>query len=138
MLRQRVYYYQFFFGELKVKSDTLRFGIVHMADSGYFDFSSDNKNKAELKNYKPVSESESKLIFVIGRNSWSKWGEKWNHTDFTTKEEGQIDENKLIFKSYGLSKFVTEDSTISILKDFQEYCKNYSIDFKVKENIINN
>ena len=133
-----MYYYHFFFGELKVKSDILRFGIVHMADSGYFDFSSDKKNKAELKNYKPIKESKSKLIFVIGRNSWSKWGENWNHIDFTTKEEGQTDEDRLIFRSYDLSRFSTEDSTACVLKDFHDYCKVYNIDFTVKENTINN
>lgn len=135
-----MYYYQFYFGEKKIEEKVIRFSIAHMADSGFFENHNQHTDKINLKKYKNVEESSSKLIFVIGSDMWN-WGDNWNDEVFTTEPQGdKKDENggQLIFKSYGLEKFASEESAIATLKDFEKHVKLFNIPFTIKERKIQN
>jgi hypothetical protein len=133
------YYYHFHFGSIKKEGNAFYFGITHMADTGFFESQSQNPDKRNLKDYKNCEDSGSKLIFVVGLNLWEDaWGDNWNNKDFTNKPEGEKNDEKggkIIFKSYDLKDFQSEESTEKILKDFQEYCKSKDIEFSIIERL---
>lgn len=140
-----MYYYQFYFGEKKTNENTIYFGIVHMADSGFFENKNNHDEKINLKKYKKVEESKSKLIFVIGYNMWGNWGNisgnNWNHNDFTNSSQGHSKNDnggQMIFKSYDLERFISEDSSINTLNDFVMYCEEYNIPFSIENRTIIN
>lgn len=135
-----MYYYQFYFGERPKEGKVIRFAIVHMADSGFFENDNEHGEKIHLKKYNKAENSKSNLIFVIGSDMWN-WGENWNEKIFTTAPQGQKSNKEggqLIFKSYDLAKFATEELAIATLKDFEEYSKSFNIPFTIKERKIEN
>ena len=81
--------------------------------------------------------------FVLGQNMWDYEGflknGHWEDPQFLLKESGVAEKKdksgKMIFKSYDLEKFYSNESTSLILQDFSQFCKENQLDFKVNKNI---
>ncbi|GEC80227.1 hypothetical protein [Flavobacterium aquatile] len=130
-----MYFYEFNF----VTKDKIAFAVFLVNDTGYFQKNKETKiSKTKVSAYDSVENSKTKLIFVVGKNTWDGWGVNWDQENFILESEGQkISEDKaMLFKSYLLNDFFDEESAIEKLKDFENYCKKYDVNFKYKEKTV--
>jgi hypothetical protein len=91
-------------------------------------------NKTSISKFSDIDESESELIFVVGKNLWEGWGYNWDEPEFTLEKIGKKrkDENKImIFKHYSLDLFEDEYKALKQLKDFEMMCSENNIKFKI-------
>ena len=135
-----MYFYEFHFGTEKVANDDIVFSVFVVSDTGYYNEKYNNQrlDKRETERFTNPKESETKLIFLIGKNKWQHQGifsENFNKPEFIMENEGvESDENgKMIFKSYLLTDFVNQNKAEEKLKDFEMYCKENNIDFKLQK-----
>lgn len=140
-----MYCYTFKFETKKEKQGEINFSIFLVNDTGYYEKVKENEEKNEKKisktkvsAFENSESSETKLIFVVGKNSWEGWGKNWDKNELYLNEEGQFKSVKgiTVFKSYSLEDFFDEDSAIERLRDFEEYCGIHGVDFKYKEKTI--
>lgn len=131
-----LYFYQFHFEPKILNDDTIYFAVFILNDTGFFEAYYENKaDKLFTSSFKPVEESESKLIFVVGKNIWKGYGVRWDEPEFITKKYGQRkeDDNSLmLFKHYSLESFEYEEKALSCIKDFEKICIENNIEFKIK------
>lgn len=138
------YFYEFYFGKLKDRNNNeYTFSIFHLADDGFYQAQNKigNRNKTDVKDFLNEYDSNSKLIFVLGKNTWDdSWGQNWNSVEFTLKDsEVKIDEEKfngIVFKSYNLNKFDCEENVSQILLDFKSFCENNNMSFHINSKIL--
>lgn len=139
-----MYYYEFHFNTRKVGNDDIYFSIFVLNDTGFFKVKEKNEkaDKRYTNTFEKVEFSESKLIFVAGKNQWTTKNSftknDWSTSEFVLEETGiyQENENQLIlFKSYSLEKFYNEESALRCIEDFQKYCKQNEIQFDIKEKV---
>jgi hypothetical protein len=131
-----MYFYEFNFVTSK---DKIAFAVFLVNDTGYFQKNKETKiSKTRVSAFEPVENSKTKLIFVVGKNTWNGWGVNWDNENFILEEEGQkiLDNKIMIFKSYLLNDFFDEENAIEKLKDFENYCKKYGVNFKYKEKTV--
>lgn len=133
-----MYYHEFNFQKIKKDVDSYTFSVFLVNDSGYFVANSKEKiSKTKVSAFEDVEDSETNLIFVIGKNYWEGWGYNWDQPEFILEKEGKKSkaENQImIFKSYDLEDFENEEKALLKLKDFENYCLENGLNFKVKEN----
>lgn len=133
-----LYFYEFNFESKVLNHNTIHFAIFILNDSGYFDARNEKgANKLNTSSFKSVEDSESKLIFVAGKNMWSGWGNDWDEPEFLAELYGNKKENEnnlMVFKHYPLEDFENEEKAMSCIKDFEQYCTRNNIDFKIKVN----
>lgn len=129
------YFYEFHFKKQAIDEDTVNFSIFLICDSGYFDAKkTQNIAQTAINSFNSPESSVTKLIFVIGKNTWGLFGEdNWKNTEFTTEPEGikRDDNGIMLFKAYNLENFGTEEDTFMVLKDFQIICEQNGIPFTV-------
>lgn len=132
-----LYYYEFHFGNKKSGDDTLFFSIFLLNDNGFFKANNERKiNKTSISKFTDSDDSESELIFVVGKNLWEGWGYNWDEPEFILKKFGEKrkDENEImIFKHYSLELFEDENKAIKQVKDFEMTCSNNDIKFEMIE-----
>jgi hypothetical protein len=132
-----MYYYEFHFSNKKSRNDTIFFSIFLLNDNGFFKSHHDNKiNKTSVSKFSGIEDSESELIFVVGKNLWDGWGVNWDEPGFILEKFGEKrkDVNKfMVFKHYSLEQFEDENKALKCLKDFESICHNNEIDFKIVE-----
>ena len=130
-------FYEFHFQHKIINSDKINFSIFIICDTGYFETKKNNSiSKLDLGKYKNPKDSNTKLIFVAGKNIWSYFSEEnWNNSDFTLKESDVKVDDKgvMIFKSYNLERFADEISANEILKDFVDFANNNLIPLEIIE-----
>lgn len=131
------YFYEFHFKKKIINSDEINFSIFLLCDTGYFESRKDNTiSKLEINKYKSPQDSSTKLIFVVGKNTWSFFSESnWNNLDFTLKEFDvkENDNGIMIFKSYNLENFADESSANNVLKEFIDFSNSHSIPLEIVE-----
>lgn len=140
-----MYFYLFHFGTEKVGEDEITFGVFLMADDGYFRARQSNSglSRTKVDNFAKIEESETKLLFVIGKNYWQReglFGEDWQKAEFTLGKEGRWPDNQekdkfMLFKSYDLADFFTQDEAVKQLSDFSKYCSENNVNFKLAERL---
>lgn len=138
-----MYYYEFHFNTRKVGNDEIHFSIFVLNDTGFFKAKEKNEktDKPYTYTFENVEFSESKLIFVVGKNQWIGKGfakDDWGTSEFVLEETGiyQEDENQLmLFKSYSLEKFTDEESALRCIGDFQKYCSENKIQLDIREKV---
>ena len=121
-----LYFYEFHFGVVK---NEIRFSIILQSDSGFFD--SKSNDKLDISTFKNAEESKTKLFFVLGNKIWGCPIENFlkdhlnsNQTEF----KKEINDNGLwLAKSYELTNFINEESTINIINDFLRYSEKNGI-----------
>lgn len=121
-----LYFYEFHFGKVK---DEIRFSIILQSDSGFFE--SESNDKLDISKYLNSEESTTKLYFVIADNVWGCPIQSFLKDHFKSKEtefRKAISETKLwLAKSYNLTDFLDESSTIKIINDFKRYSEKNGI-----------
>jgi hypothetical protein len=132
-----MYYYSFHFNnEANIAEENLYLSVFLLNDTGYFDKKLDNKDiyRSDVQNFVEAEDSKSKLIFVAGKKDWV-WSEKIDMlgTDFTTNVKGQSENGNMIWKSYDVENFFTEENSLLQLKDFEKHCEANNIPLKLKE-----
>ncbi|WP_026837370.1 hypothetical protein [Gillisia sp. JM1] len=131
-----MYYYEFHFSKKKVKTNTQYFAVFLVTDTGYYEIKKEvDIAKTKISAFETPEKSKSRLIFVVGENLWDPFGTNWSSPSFILGAEGRKGEvgNMMVYKGYALSKFGDQDSAIEQLRDFEEYCKKFNIDFKYQE-----
>lgn len=131
-----LYFYEFNFEPKKVNDNTIYFAVFILNDTGFFEAHYENEaDKLNTNTFKSVEESESKLIFVVGKNMWKGWGLSWDEPEFISKEYGnrkEGDNGLMFFKHYSLENFENEEKAISCIKDFENNCLKNDIELIVK------
>ncbi len=130
-----MYFYEFNFG----KKNKITFALFLVNDTGFFQKAKVNKiSRTKVSAFDAVENSKTKLIFVVGKNTWDGWGVNWDDNSFILDKEGQkiSDDEVMLFKSYLLDDFFDEENTIENLKDFENYCEIYGVNFKYKEKTV--
>lgn len=105
--------------------ERVRLMINTVSDTGFYD--SQGQVKTRIQDFASVEESKTQLHIILKTQ-----GIDWrNYTDkqFTALSENDgfaQNENKdqlLIGKKYDLSRFIDEEKTLLVLKDFEDFCK---------------
>ncbi|KFF06316.1 hypothetical protein [Flavobacterium reichenbachii] len=132
-----MYYYEFNFTRKLAK---INFSVFLLNDTGFYEakFQEKKIHEKKISAFESSENSNSKLIFVASKKNRTEWSKIWSYTSFTLNETGQIDSGDeiMIFKSYALENFFSEDTTIEILKDFENYCESYDLVFRYKEKTV--
>jgi len=128
-----MYFYEFNFGLLDDKRTT--FAILLQSDTGFFE--SNAKDKLDITNYKSSENSNTRIIFVCGRNIWGCPVEDFLNESLITKQDQFIKEvdgkDKIwVAKAYDLHFFLNKEETIKRLEDFRIFAKKYNINFPIK------
>jgi len=140
-----MYYYEFHFKDIKIQNkdhkDIIYFSIFLLNDDGYFKTFKEQKiGRASLSNFENAKNSESKLIFVVGKNMWESWGNNWDDLDFVLGIEGKNIKNQqnnqiMIFKHFLVEDFYNEENAIKCLRDFEIFCEGNGINFRIDQQI---
>lgn len=135
-----LYFHEFHFGSKKIDVNTkMYFSLFILNDDGYFlacQKEQQNVGRVNPNKFEKPENSNSKLIFVVGLNSWigkAYFAENnWSNQRFTLEEKGiHEDENgKMFYKTYPLENFFEENNAIVQLADFERECHVIGIPFK--------
>ena len=138
-----LYLYNFTSDYLTVDKNEYHFSIFLVSDTGYFVTMNqellkdqeatqrkgkfNHSQKTEVEKFANVEISESKLIFVAGKNLWEYhevFSDNFNNPELILEPQGKYEnENgKMIFKSYNISQFLNEAAIKQNLNDFKKYC----------------
>lgn len=136
-----MYYYAFHFNNTAVKDNKIYLSVYLLNDSGFFEANyekAEANDKAvghlEVDQFKDVEDSKTKLIFVAGENEWNWWNEVKNYSkEFILDTQGQAKNSNMIWKSYDLDLFFTEEDALIQLKDFSKYCINNNIGITIED-----
>jgi hypothetical protein len=122
-----MYFYEFYFGDKIIDNNSIKFSVWLVSDTGFFDAETDKK--LDLNDFSPVENSETKLIFVIGKNTWHYAFDdfKTNFKKGTTEYVNHNDNVVLLVKSFGLSAFLNGDETRKRLQEFVCFCHDNGI-----------
>ncbi len=129
-----MYFYEFRF---KKKESDVKFSAFIVNDTGFYE--NDKISKLDVKEYRTVEESQTKLILVAGINlcnasstPWDEWQlNKFLNENLVEERNGGI----MLSKIYSLGSFATEEDAIRSLVEFCEYCRNNEIPIFTKESI---
>lgn len=103
----------------------VRLMVNIVSDTGFYD--SQTQVKARVQDFTPVGESETQLHIIL-KTKGIEWNSyiKRQYTALSENDAFVQNENKdqlLIGKKYNLSRFIDEERTLLVLKDFEEFCK---------------
>lgn len=140
---KNLYMHDFRSSTYKSDENEYNLAILVVSDTGYFinhkNSLTINKPKSLVENdkknfqdFQDVDQSETKLIFIAGKNLWTFEG-PFSHS-FTNPElvlnkegENKKGDDKMIYRSYNLSAFGNEDMTKRQLSDFEKYCEDKGV-----------
>ena len=123
------YVYEYHLGETDIKGHSLLLSLIQVSDNGYIGhLPCDNEPKPI--SFDLVEDSDSKLIFYLSVKNNGKEDFVWD-TDKVIFEHAKIDipikieEQSQIQIVYpvSISKFIDDQSTMSVLREFDKYCK---------------
>lgn len=126
-----MYFYEFHFGFKNVNGTNVGFSIFLQSDTGFFDV--EMNGKTNIEDFAEVDQSKTRLIFIAGKNGWNPPqiidDNKISSKVVNLKKELK-DGGFMIGKAYDLSKFRDEESTLTQIEDFINYCTNEDIMLK--------
>lgn len=129
-----LYCYQFYFGAV---ADNIGFSLVLLSDSGFFESekSGDELEKLKIDNFVESEKSSTKLYFVAvkAKDVWSCPIHHFLKYKFKSKEPEfaeEMNDRFWLAKSYDLTEFLNEDSTIKVINDFLKFSENNGIFIK--------
>ena len=135
-----LYFHEFNFGSKKIDNNTkIYFSVFILNDDGYFQACQKeqrNVGRVSPNKFEKPENSNSKLIFVVGLNSWSGKAyfaeNNWFNQRFTLEEKGihEDESGKMFYKTYPLENFFEENNAIVQLADFERECHVIGIPFK--------
>lgn len=122
-----MYCYEFFFGDKIINENSIGLSVWLVSDTGFYDV--DANDKLNLDSFSNVESSSTKLVFVIGRNTWhSDFNDfevnmKSEATEYVRHDEKGI----LLVKSFKLSTFLNADETRKRLQELVLFCQGNGI-----------
>jgi hypothetical protein len=138
------YVYEYYLGEVTTENNdnSWRLSVIQISDTGFYKNRKQGAVQTKINSYAPVEDSDSKLLFYLSLAPKETKDYDWN-TDKTIIQYAdetnpvKIEEHPKhiqIVYPVSLSKFVNEESTMQILRDFIEYCnKETGINFEIQE-----
>lgn len=136
-----MYYYEFRFRTKQVNNGHLDFSIAILSDTGFFMAreSNDKIDPTMVSKFADVDNSETHLVLIVGKNIWDFFWGDWNNQTFTMKKSDFKDfdgDKVMLFKHYKLKDFFNEESANQQLLDFERFCLEKGVEFKLVENKI--
>lgn len=127
-----MYFYEFNFSEKNINGSRMRFSVIIQSDTGFFDTMNNYEN---INSYSPIDQSETKLIFIAGKNIWwdPDFKDLFNNENMELYKTGGNDliltnENgKLIVKSFLLSRFINSEETNKCINEWLGFLKENQI-----------
>lgn len=132
-----MYYYSFHFSNASHKEvQELHLSVFLLNDSGFFEAKLKDKSisKLNVSSFEKPEDSKTKLIFTAGRGNWTWWKNiDINGTVFPLEEKGKSEDSNMVWKSYDLDLFFTEEEALMQLQDFSTYCINNNIAITIED-----
>lgn len=143
-----LYMYNFTSDYFTENEDKYHFAILLVSDTGYFNTQqkelvndselnqrkgrSNRTQKIDVENFASTEESESKLIFIAGKNLWECediFKDNFNDPQLLLEASGKYEKNdgKMIFKAYNITQFQNKEATKINLDDFKKYCESEDV-----------
>mgnify|MGYP007022324070 CR=1 FL=1 len=122
----QLYHYNFIYKSKTIgKWEKVMLMINTVSDTGFYD--SHGQVKTRVQDFAPVEESKTQLHIILKTQGigWRNYMDK----QFTalSENDGFVQNEKkdqlLIGKKYDLSRFIDEERTLLVLKDFEDFCK---------------
>ncbi|TGE21518.1 hypothetical protein E5K00_14625 [Hymenobacter aquaticus] len=126
-----MYHYEFFLGEELVDGNRIRLAVILQSDTGFYDHS--GAEKTDIRSFAPVEESETRLRFLVGKNTWhGEFGKDFPATETRTSVgytqlKTADGSGTLITKSFPITSFLNETGTRQVLDEFVTYCQSNGI-----------
>lgn len=129
--------YEYYLGQKAANSgDSYALSLIQYSDTGYFE--NEEKDKTNIKAFADETDSGSKLLFILELKPQQVKEWLWNIDEIVeNKEYASINHKKTILRledgitqvlySFPLDRFLTEDSTITALQEFVDYCKENNV-----------
>ncbi|MES2826691.1 MAG: hypothetical protein V4687_00985 [Bacteroidota bacterium] len=123
-----MYMYEFYFGVNETAKGNIQFAIIVQSDTGSYDSDAD---ALEIDKFAPVEISATKLIFILGLNTWKNQDDE--NLEIYSKngnnEYVRIDaENKIfLMKSYDLGSFINDEGVLGNLRDFISFAESNEV-----------
>lgn len=126
-----MYFYEFNFAIKEVNKNKIKFSILLQSDTGFYD--AQPHSKQEVETFLSPENSETKLIFLVGKNCWyPDFAIDFEETNAIYKKElseyaKTVEEKTLLAKSFLLSDFINLDTTQNALIKWVEFCNENGI-----------
>ena len=126
-----MYFYEFNFAIKEIDKNKIKFSILLQSDTGYYDSQSDSK--VNVESFLLPENSETKIIFLVGKNCWHPDFENdFEDTNAIYKKElleyvKTVEEKTLLAKSFLLTDFINLDTTQNALMKWVEFCNENGI-----------
>ena len=133
------YLYEFNMGNVEIGGKKYSFKIVHQADTGYYDASTNEKiSKKNVESFANADISKTRLFFVLSENANGCPIKNIlsNHRNAEAKDV--IRNGNWLAVPYDISLFLNEQSTDEVIKNFNSVCaKEFGINLLNIEEISN-
>lgn len=140
------HFFEYYFGYTKVGRYTVEMSVFQVSDDGYFVSNIKNKHMTDVSSYADSEDSHSYIIFNVSvfstkiSNLWLKNPEypddDWKDflTKFLESSKDYIvthnDKEYTILKKYEMQRFVSQEATDMVIRDFARLVKdNTGVDF---------
>ncbi|MDB5250656.1 MAG: hypothetical protein JWQ40_5050 [Segetibacter sp.] len=122
-----MYCYEFWFGEKIIDGNNISFSVWLVSDTGFYDTASEDA--LDISKFNVVEDSITKLVFVVGRNTWHSGFETFESILKKNMEKYINTDEKgcLLAKSFNLSFFTNFDHSRACLKEFIIFCHKNGI-----------
>jgi hypothetical protein len=124
-----MYMYEFNFNDLKVDSNVIKFSLVVISDTGYFD--ADCEDPKNIGSFAPAETSSTQLLFLAGKNAWWPDFEDFDQNQtYRTNAEPLIRKTEtgaLIAISFDLINFIDAERSVKAIKEFVDFCQSNGI-----------
>lgn len=120
------YMYEYHLGCVSIDNKEIKLSLFQISDNGFYKNPSESKHQTQLNSFANVEDSDSLLTFYAvirqnGNNYWDYNILKVNDTEpLTNKKENYVE----LYYPVPLQRFINEESTMEVLKEFVQYCKD--------------
>lgn len=121
------YMFDYYFGSTKIKKKDIEMSIMQVSDDGYFLSNVSSASLTDLSTFADAEDSHSYIVLNVG---WDKWMSDDKNDDdlwafmcdfFANKDDCKVIKEKNCFfitKRYQMQKFVNQDATDIIIRDY--------------------
>ena len=120
------YMYEYHLGIICLDNKEIKLSLFQISDNGFYKSLSEPKRQTQLDSFANVEDSDSLLTFyaVVRQNGNDYWKYDLLKVNDTISKTNKNDNYVEIYYPVPLQRFANEESTIEVLKEFVQYCKN--------------
>lgn len=120
------YMYEYHLGSINIGNTEITLSLFQVSDNGFYKSRSESKRQTQVDSFASVEESDSLLTFyaVVKQNSNDYCKYDINKVSDTKPHVNSGDSYVEMYYPVPLQRFANEESTIEVLKEFVEYCKD--------------